>query len=112
MSKVRYTRGRTADRHAGVPVPPALPSTLGPWLRAHLPGAPDASCHLPMCRFGVATTTRANVHAHPREVWDGLATTLDVGRQPTGEGGFFCEWGMGALYGALAGRARGPCGDP
>lgn len=95
------------------PTVPASPSRLGPWLRATIDGAgstlPVAQllCGLPACHWGIATTTRDQLRAHPRAVYERVAHALTVGNLP--EASFYMEWAMSAVYGAASARTHAAC---
>lgn len=101
MPLISYSRCRM-DNYYGRTIP-ASPPHLGPWLEKHVPASAAVHCHLPLCHFGVAVTTRENVHVHPLEVWENLAYMSSTG--DNAEVMFYMEWAAGALYGTLAGRA-------
>jgi len=93
---------RDGNKSECTPTTPASPSTLAAWLDVHAgPSSLDALCHLPVCHFGIAVTTRDNLLAHPISTYRSINASFSSLPAP-GEEDFFMEWAMSAVYGALS----------
>ena len=80
---------------------PAQPRGLGAWFEATVANASAGARPLygyPACHFGIASTTRDDLRAHPWRVYDAVARDLSVAVVP--ETAFYMEWAMSALFGA------------
>jgi len=107
----QYCRGGNAS--SCVEPTPASPSPLGSWLQGHIgqysPNTMNRMCHLPLCHYGVAGTTKENLLAHPKEVYESIVATLNTTVMP--ESIWMMEWAMSAAYGILSARKQPPCKD-
>eukprot|EP00966_Prymnesium_polylepis_P328729 7384501-Prymnesium_polylepis.2 len=71
-----------------------MPHTLLPWLQQRVDrftnGTMDRLCHMPLCHYGVAATTRENLRAHPAEVYADIEGVLGAAyfNEPT----MYMEW--------------------
>lgn len=88
------------NRPRGLPFP-AQPRGFAAWFEAKVANASTVarSVHgYPACHFGIASTTRDDLRAHPWRVYDALARDLSVADLP--ESSFYMEWAMSAVFGA------------
>jgi len=89
----------------------AMPHTLLPWLQQHVDrftnGTMDRLCHMPLCHYGVAATTRENLRAHPAEVYADIEGVLGAAyfNEPT----MYMEWAMAPTFGTLMGSGGTSC---
>jgi hypothetical protein len=97
-----YRNCSSEPRHQVLPTP-SRPHGLAAWLEATVGShVLPLLCHYPACHFAHATTTRADVHAHPRRVYEDVVRQLGRDRLP--EAAFFVEWSMSAIFGARSAR--------
>jgi len=71
------------------------------------PHTMDRLCHLPLCHYGVAATTRENLLGHPKQVYANIEATLN--QTVTPEAIWMMEWGMAVVYGIAGARAQPAC---
>ena len=79
---------------------------LGPWLREHVDATSSLGerlCHMEVCQYGIAITTRENLLAHPRSVYEDVER--EMSRDIFPETIFYTEWGAAPIFGALWARS-------
>lgn len=89
-----------AGANGPVPQTPADVRPLWAWEQAHAGVDLKTLSSVPVCYFGMARTTRANIQARPQEVYERLRDQLALGDQP--EAGHYIERLMAATFGPSA----------